>query len=842
METLDKNIKLAHDLVKFTNKTVFLTGKAGTGKTTFLRNLRNFTKKRMVIVAPTGVAALNAGGVTIHSFFQLPFTPFIPEGAELAFVSKDAEGKTIREQYRMNTHKIKILRSLDLLVIDEISMVRSDLLDAIDDVLRHYRRSSLPFGGVQLLMIGDLYQLTPVVKDEEWQIVRNFYRSPYFFDSNALKKLDYVTVELTHIFRQQDEEFISVLNEIRNNSLSQKSLEILNLRVGDNDENAEGCIRLTTHNVDANSVNTTKLDALEGKEFHYSAVIKDNFPSYMYPTDENLVLKEGAQVMFIKNDSSMEKLYYNGKIGRVVEIDDEKIMVLCKGDYVPIEVKSEVWENIQYLVNEETKEIEQKVIGEFRQYPLRLAWAITIHKSQGLSFEKAIIDVHSAFAFGQVYVALSRCKSLQGLTLKTPIANYMIKSDTQVTTFCNNARQKQPSENQLNTYVIAYQREIILKVFSFDLLQRLLNDVRRVYMANFGRFNPEYSETILKIIQQFDEQMFEVNKKFVAQLSQIFSKSPEIGLKDDEFLQERISKASEYYFSKIVDIIGKPFSEMLLESDNKEIDDEMKTALEKVEIEYLKKLNLFDKMRDGFSTEMYIRIISDVENSFRLTFGGKSKSAKTYTGTGATKDLFYALNQWRKSVADEFDIPIYYVLPQKSLIELVEKLPQDAKSLSKIKGIGTQKIKQFGNEILNIISDFCRANGIETQSEFEIESECKKKSKKESVQKEKIKKGATNNITLEMYRNGQSIDEIATQRNLQPATITSHLIKFIPTGEVQPEELIDKEKFAEVMSFLEGKNVFETKLTDLFNEGDGNYSYVELKIGIAFMEKMKNEA
>ena len=833
MESLDKNIKLAYDLIKFTGKSVFLTGKAGTGKTTFLKSLPSFTNKRMAVVAPTGVAALNAGGVTIHSLFQLPFTPFIPTGADLSFVSKDADGKTVREQYKMSATKIKILRALDLLVIDEISMVRSDLLDAIDDVLRHYRRSSLPFGGVQLLMIGDLYQLTPVIKEDEWQLIRNFYRSPYFFDSNALKKVDYVTVELTHIFRQQDEQFIAILNEIRNNTLSRESLEVLNSRVGNVDDNADGCIRLTTHNADANSVNANKLDALKGDEYHFAAEVKDNFPSYMYPTDEDLVLKKDAQVMFIRNDSSAEKLYYNGKIGKVVEIDSEKIMVLCNGDYSPIEVKSEVWENVQYVVNSETNEIEQNVIGEFHQYPLRLAWAITIHKSQGLTFDKAIVDVHSAFAFGQVYVALSRCKSLQGLTLKTPISSYMIKSDTDVSSFCEYARQNQPDDKKLNSYVVSYQREVILKVFSFDVLLRALVDVRQVYMSNFNRFNPKYSQTILEVAQNFDEHLYNVNRKFVSQLWHLFTKSPNVELKDDEYLQERISKASCYFYEKLPGIIGKPFDEMLLESDNQEVDSEMKSALEKLELEYLKKLKCFEMMREGFSTEMYLRIISDVENVFRPTFSRKARQSSSYTIPSDKKALFDALNAWRKSISDDFNMPVYYILPQKSLVELVEKLPRDAKSLSKIKGIGVQKVKMYGNDILNIIADYCIANGIETQSELSISEDKDTKPEK----KPKHVKGDTFKRSLEMYRNGMSVVQIAKERGLSETTIFSHLANFIKTGEVQPEELIGKERFSVVMDFLEGEDV-TLKLSDLYVEAESQFTYSELRVGLAFREKM----
>lgn len=834
MEAIDKNIKLAHDLVKFTSKSVFLTGKAGTGKTTFLRNLPNITRKRMAVVAPTGVAALNAGGVTIHSFFQLPFTPYIPEGADVSFVTKDEDGNAVREQFRMSGNKIKLLRSLDLLVIDEISMVRSDLLDAVDSVLRHYRRSSLPFGGVQLLMIGDLYQLTPVVKEEEWRIISRFYRSPYFFDSNALKKVDYVTVELTHIFRQQDDVFISILNQIRTNTLTSESLAVLNSRVSTNTaDDDEQNIRLTTHNNDANGINTSKLDALEGQEYKFEADIIDNFPPYMYPTDETLTLKVGAQVMFIKNDSSPAKLYYNGKIGKITEIDDTKIMVLCKGDLSPIEVKEEKWENIQYVVNNETKEIEQNVIGEFIQYPLRLAWAITIHKSQGLTFDRAIIDVHAAFAFGQVYVALSRCKSLEGLTLKTPISSQMIKSDSEVVTFCDNARQKQPDEQSLNKYIVSYQRDVLLKIFDFNSLQRQLTEVRKVYMSNFNRFNPEYSQRLIDVVQRFDSQIFDVNKKFVVQLWKIFSASPDVQLKDDEFLQQRLWKASEYYHGKLAEIIGEPFSQMLLESDNKEIDDEMKSALEALELEYCKKRNIFEKLRDGFSTEMYLKIISITEDKFVPTFSRKSHP--TYSAPKTNKELFGVLNAWRKSVADEFDMPVYYVLPQKSLVEIVDKLPRNAKSLSKITGIGVKKVAAYGNDILNIINDYCKTNGIDDDA---ISPELEKLPEPKKAKKPKPSKGDSFKKSFEMFKQGMSVADIAKERSLVESTVYSHLTRFIKTGEIQPEELIGKEKFSEIMDFLESHS-FSGSVSPLYAEAEGKYSYEELRVGLAFMEKMQ---
>ncbi|MBQ5458842.1 MAG: helix-turn-helix domain-containing protein, partial [Bacteroidales bacterium] len=549
--------------------------------------------------------------------------------------------------------------------------------------------------------------------------------------------------------------------------------------------------------------------------------------------DETLTLKVGAQVMFIKNDSSPAKLYYNGKIGKITEIDDTKIMVLCKGDLSPIEVKEEKWENIQYVVNNETKEIEQNVIGEFIQYPLRLAWAITVHKSQGLTFDRAIIDVHAAFAFGQVYVALSRCKSLEGLTLKTPISSQMIKSDTEVVTFCDNARQKQPDEQSLNKYIVSYQRDVLLKIFDFNSLQRQLAEVRKVYMSNFNRFNPEYSQRLIDVVQQFDSQIFDVNKKFVVQLWKIFSASPDVQLKDDEFLQQRLWKASEYYHGKLAEIIGEPFSQMLLESDNKEIDDEMKSALEALELEYCKKRNIFEKLRDGFSTEMYLKIISITEDKFVPTFSRKSHP--TYSAPKTNKELFGVLNAWRKSVADEFDMPVYYVLPQKSLVEIVDKLPRNAKSLSKITGIGVKKVAAYGNDILNIINDYCKTNGIDDDA---ISPELEKLPEPKKAKKPKPSKGDSFKKSFEMFKQGMSVADIAKERSLVESTVYSHLTRFIKTGEIQPEELIGKEKFSEIMDFLESHS-FSGSVSPLYAEAEGKYSYEELRVGLAFMEKMQ---
>ena len=414
--TTNPELELAWQFIERTGVNVFLTGKAGTGKTTFLRQLRERSPKRMVVVAPTGVAAINAGGVTIHSFFQFPLAPYVPGGS---FNSKD-------EKYRFSKEKKNIIRTLDLLVIDEISMVRADLLDQIDAVLRLHKDRHRPFGGVQLLMIGDLSQLAPVVKESEWNLLREYYDTPYFFGSRALQQTQHVTIELQHVYRQTDLEFIKILNEVRENRLTPESLARLNTRVGrqqatDDSPSNDGTIRLTTHNATANSYNEERMNALKGVRFTFKATVTGTFPESSYPAEESLVLKKGCQVMFLKNDSQGSR-YYNGKLGIVTAVDATKICVQGIDDDDIVEVEPEVWTNARYVIDKETKVIREEIDGEFRQYPLRLAWAITVHKSQGLTFDRAVLDVNAAFAAGQVYVALSRCRTLEGLTLTAPLS------------------------------------------------------------------------------------------------------------------------------------------------------------------------------------------------------------------------------------------------------------------------------------------------------------------------------------------------------------------------------------------------------------------------------------
>ena len=393
-ECVNEQLELAWQFVERTGVNVFLTGKAGTGKTTFLRQLKERSPKRMIVVAPTGVAAINAGGVTIHSFFQFPLAPYVPGSS---FNTKD-------ERFRFSKEKKRIIRTLDLLVIDEISMVRADLLDQIDAVLRLHKDKNRPFGGVQLLMIGDLSQLAPVARESDWTLLREYYTTPYFFGSKALQQTRHVTIELQHVYRQTDTTFVDILNEVRENRLTANGLAMLNSRYCKEEKvlNSEGVIRLTTHNLTANNYNEQRMDSLKGKRYTYEAEITGTFPESSYPAEKTLELKKGCQVMYLKNDTQGAR-YYNGKLGIITSLDDDHIKVRGLDDDTEVEVTPDIWTNARYVIDKESKEIREEIDGEFRQYPLRLAWAITVHKSQGLTFDRAVIDVNAAFAAGQVY-------------------------------------------------------------------------------------------------------------------------------------------------------------------------------------------------------------------------------------------------------------------------------------------------------------------------------------------------------------------------------------------------------------------------------------------------------
>ncbi|NTW34128.1 MAG: AAA family ATPase, partial [Bacteroidetes bacterium] len=517
-------LALAFDFIQYTNKTIFLTGKAGTGKTTFLHNLKNISPKRIVVVAPTGVAAINAGGVTIHSFFQMPFGPYISE--ELQNLNNGIilnPQSSISTQKKFNREKIHLIKSMDLLIIDEISMVRADMLDGIDEVLRKYKDRSKPFGGVQLLMIGDLHQLSPVIKDDEWNILKKIYDTVYFFSSKALQKTQPICIELKYIYRQSDEYFINILNKIRHKTIDQQTLKELNQRYIPNfsPPDKDGYITLTTHNANALGINQSKLKKINNKSRTYTATVKDDFPAYSYPTELVLELKKDAQVMFVKNDSSHDKLYYNGKIGKITKIGEEIIYVKCPTDDSEIPVGRVEWENVKYSLDPVTKEIKENVVGSFTQYPLKLAWAITIHKSQGLTFEKAIIDANASFAHGQVYVALSRCKSFEGLVLSSPITLNSIKTDNTIADFSSDINNNPPGEQELIESKIKFQQSLLHELFDFKKIQNSFIYFKKILSDNNKIIDTPIINEFSNIETIAINEIYTIADKFKHQLEQL---------------------------------------------------------------------------------------------------------------------------------------------------------------------------------------------------------------------------------------------------------------------------------------------------------------------------------
>lgn len=557
MEMNEESI-LAWNIIEKTSANLFLTGKAGTGKTTFLKRLKELSPKRMIVLAPTGIAAINAGGMTIHSFFQLPFSPYVP-GTTF--------GSGEQKRYQFSKLKRNIIRSIDLLVIDEISMVRSDLLDAIDSVLRQYRkRHDLPFGGVQLLMIGDLQQLAPVVTPQEEHLLGQHYDTPFFFSSNALKQVGYLTVELKKIYRQQDEQFISLLNQIRENKASEETLQALNQRYIPNfvPPKEGNYIRLTTHNAPAQYINEQQLAALPAQSFSFTADIEGDFPETSYPADFKLTLKPGAQVMFIKNDP--QHRFYNGMIGEVIGVktdeNDSKIIVRSKDSGEELELEKMEWTNAKYTLNEKTKEIEETVEGKFMQYPLRLAWAITIHKSQGLTFEHAIIDASHSFTHGQTYVALSRCKTLEGMVLSEPLSRGAIISSQTVDAF--SSQLTAPTQEQISSLELQYIIYCISELFDFYSIRASYEHLMRCLVEFFNGKYPRVVSEYQKL-QVVLKSLIAVSDKFRVQYTGMLARNPDVRQAE---LQDRIHKGAMYFLDKIgilIDLIRKSN----LDTDNK---------------------------------------------------------------------------------------------------------------------------------------------------------------------------------------------------------------------------------------------------------------------------------
>ena len=596
--------ELAYHYVQHTNRCIFLTGKAGTGKTTFLRRLKQECPKQMAVVAPTGVAAINAEGVTIHSLFQLPPQLFLPT---------DEARRQLFSEMQMRANKQRVLRNLELLVIDEVSMVRADLLDTIDAVLRHFKhRPTIPFGGVQLLVIGDLFQLSPVVREEEWRLLQPFYDGPYFFQARVFRELQPIYIEFEHVYRQTNLEFLSILNEVRNNRLTMQSLRILNSRYLP-DFKSDSHITLSTHNSKVDAINQREMNALKGKEYSYRATITDTFPESMYPIDEQLVLKVGARVMFIKNDSSSDKLYYNGKLGVVTSLSKQAINVRCD-DGTEVNVHNEIWENIRYNADSGSDQVQTEVIGTFTHYPLRLAWAITIHKAQGLTFDQLIIDAEDAFAAGQVYVALSRCRSLEGLTLLTPIPTHALTNAREVLQFTDKQDSIQTVEQNLQPAQKEYLTTLLCALFDFKehteqlySLQHMANSMTSLQIPP----NQYISDLISPLLD-----LHGVGERFQQQIRQL--------MYHDQLdkLQERLQAACQYYAPKIYDLLQE-MSDCPLRSNNQSDSAQLKQAILDIYAAISRKAYLQAQMARRVSVEAYF----DARKSYKY----KEPSLTIYT-------------------------------------------------------------------------------------------------------------------------------------------------------------------------------------------------------------------
>ena len=749
MQTISEAAAYTLRFINQTQRSVFLTGKAGTGKTTLLREIIETTHKNTVVVAPTGIAALNAGGVTIHSLFQLPFGGFLPDNSAPDFSeSTKFESKaTLRRHFKMSGLKKSVIRNMELLIIDEVSMLRADLLDAMDFMMQTVRKKNSPFGGVQVLFIGDLLQLPPVIRDDEWRTLKNYYKGKFFFHSQVVQQNPPLYIELDKIFRQTDDAFISVLNNLRNNQISKEDIGTLNQYVQPNfDLKAnKGYITLTTHNAKADTMNTEALESLEGKEWLYSPEITGDFPDKIYPVDEVLRLKEGAQIMFVKNDLSFDKKYFNGKMGVIKSLSTKEILVHFPEENKTIEVEKYEWQNIRYKVNDTTKEIEEEVLGTFVHYPIKLAWAITVHKSQGLTFDKAALDVSQVFLPGQAYVALSRLRSLKGLILLSPLQMNGISNDQDVMDYSLNKASETHLENALHFETKNFIHQYLVQTFEWaDLAQEWrnhqysYNDKSEVSSkAKYSYWAKEQTERIEKVV--------EPAKKFIQQLNALFRQETV----DLNHISERIQAAYTYFMD--------PMDELVFE------------------------------------------ILWKLEEVKRL------KKAKAYF------DELVLLEELQTKA-------VLRLMKAKLLIETVVS----GETISKEK-LTSPEIKMYvSRKVAAIQATFKKVNVNLIEDDLDEERYLPKKKTKSSTKKTTVEE------TYDLWKQNNSIAEIASIRMLTKQTIYGHFVRLIQTEMVAIEDLIPSDKLDQLAAAFEGYK--EESLNALMEKYGDTFSWEEARM------------
>ena len=842
-DTTNEMFQLAIQLVNQSNRNIFLTGKAGTGKTTFLKYIRENCPKQMVVVAPTGVAAINAGGVTIHSFFQLPLSPFIPETNGTGFQNKGQDSSSSSEfsnkhsllsRLRFNSDKKKVLQQLEILVIDEISMVRCDVLDAVDTILRHIRqRPTERFGGVQLLFIGDMLQLPPVVKEQEWSLLSDYYSGQYFFDSKVLQEEPPLYIEFNKIYRQKDERFITLLNQVRNNELDEDGMQILESRYQPTfrRRKQDGYIILTTHNNKAGEINAGELSGLDTEFFTYEAEVQDEFSDRAYPAEVMLQLKVGAQVMFIRNDAADKgKRFFNGKIGIISKLEKDKIFVRCEGESAEIEVQKEKWENIRYTLNKSTRQLDSDVLGSFTQYPLRLAWAITIHKSQGLTFEKAIIDAGAAFAPGQVYVALSRCTNLEGMILQSRVNSSSLFSDSRIVEFSKQSASSGQLQKEFSIARKQYQQSVLLSTFDCvvainngkELLQYLLE-----HSSSFNRETFAWVEDLMGKIEKLQETAI----KFQTQLQFLFQQdeSPE----NNQLLQERIMAGAAYFLTEISALIQFIQQSPAL-TDSRLHSKEYNDSIREVFAQLAMKKFILEGVDGPFDLEAFHRR----KQKFVLPF----ITVNAYAGASQKRTesprpvLHQQLRRVREIICSKKDLPIYIVAGSTTIDEMTLYLPQTLAELRKISGFGDAKVQQYGQQFLDVIIAYSKENNLSSLIHEKVQKrERKERADRPSGKLENSsqlkKKGDTHAESFKLYKEGLTIAEIAKIRALTVSTIESHLTKFIRSGDIKIDELVSREKFVLIESAF---NAFDGGSISPIKQQLGNeVSFGEIRLVMA---------
>lgn len=824
--TENMELELARHFIEDTGCHVFLTGKAGTGKTTFLKDLKTGSAKRMIVTAPTGVAAVNAGGVTLHSFFQLPFGPYIP-GSDSFIQNKE-------RLFRFSKEKKQIIRSLDLLVIDEISMVRADVLDAVDMVLRHHRRSSEAFGGVQLLLIGDLFQLPPVARPEDWELLRQYYQSVYFFSSHVLSQAELVTIELEKVYRQADVRFIEILNKIRANRLDADAAAALNQRVVKDIQSADdqGYITLTTHNKKADAINAAKLGALSGKPVALSADISGDFPAHNYPTFDFLTLKKNAQVMFLRNDMSPDKLYYNGKIGKVVSLSPDAVLVKCPDNDEPVLLEPVEWENIKYTIHPDTLEIKEEVLGTFRQFPLKPAWAVTIHKAQGLTFDKAVIDAGDAFAQGQVYVALSRCRSLEGLVLSTPLPSRGIPFDADISGFLSSCPSAGDLENRLNDNKIKFEQHLLTRCFDFGALNSRMGYFFSLVSRNRNLIQVSGAPNIETVPAAARTDIIEVAEKFKNQLAANYQNNRLPS--ENDFIRERVVKARVWFLDKINSIFDEIMNHLVIETDNKALGRKIKSSHDALRLEVTVKTAGIASCKNGFSPHDYMRAVSRAQIEFEPA-KLKKTAGPVYTESDISHpQLFEQFKEWRLKIAKEKGVPAFQILHQRVLIQIIVQLPQTLQELKAISGVGPKTVSNYGDDILGQVTAYRKKHGIKEVALPETVQPPPEKTET----KEKPPKPDTRQVSFDMFQKGLSPDRIAKERGLVENTVKTHLAGFVETGEIDIDRLIEPEKQAQFKKVQSNQDYSSLKM--LKQKLGDNFSYGDIQLMLAHLKRMES--